>query len=420
MDGDGTRTVEALTGRVAAELLARSHLLAPEQIAVALMDAAGPLGVTAARIYLADLQQRYLRAMPGGSGQSPEVLGIDSTVAGYAYRMAQIHHSLAGDGGNLHRIWLPLIDGTERLGVLELMVAEMADDMLARCEMLASLAALIVVSKSHYSDTYAHTRRTQQMALQAELVWAFLAPRTFATDQVMVTATLEPAYEVGGDAYDYSLFGDRLHVSLFDAVGHDLAAGLLASVAMASCRSTRRSGGTLQDTVVRADHAIARQFGDSRFVTALLCDLNIATGEFSWIPCGHPPPLLIRGNKVVKELARQPQLPLGLAEDEMSTRRNLPAPLADSDDVAGASIEQLEPGDRLLLYTDGITEGRAADGSRFGIDRLTEFVMRHSYSGTPAPEMLRRLTRTITEYQHGRLFDDATIVLLEWMPATIL
>jgi serine phosphatase RsbU (regulator of sigma subunit) len=83
------------------------------------------------------------------------------------------------------------------------------------------------------------------------MVWAFLASRTFATGGVMVTATLEPAYEVGGDAYDYSLIGDRLHVSVFAAVGHDLAAGLLASVAMASCRSARRSGGTLQDIVTR-------------------------------------------------------------------------------------------------------------------------------------------------------------------------
>jgi hypothetical protein len=75
------------------------------------------------------------------------------------------------------------------------------------------------------------------MALQAELVWAFLAPRTFATDRVLLAASLEPAYEVGGDAFDYSLLGDHLHVSIFDALGHDLSAGLLASVGMASCRS---------------------------------------------------------------------------------------------------------------------------------------------------------------------------------------
>ena len=86
------------------------------------------------------------------------------------------------------------------------------------------------------------------------------------------------------------------------------------------------------------------------------------------------------------------------------------------DDEMPVCTERLEPGDRMLLYTDGVTEGRAADGSRFGVDRLSDFVIRHSHSGTPAPEMLRRLNWTITEFQHGQLSDDATIVLIEWMP----
>jgi serine phosphatase RsbU (regulator of sigma subunit) len=253
------------------------------------------------------------------------------------------------------------------------------------------------------------------MTLQAEMVWAFMAPRTFATDRFLVTATLEPAYDVGGDSFDYSLIGDRLHVSIFDATGHDLAAGLLASVGMASCRSSRRAGGTLSQIAARADHAIARQFGGNRFVTALLCDLDLATGEFAWIPCGHPPPLLIRGNKVVKELARRPRLPLGLSGLDGT-------PAADRYGAASGGTydhvesERLEPGDRVLLYTDGITEGRAADDSPFGTERLSDFVIRHSNAGTPAPETLRRLTQAITDYQHGKLTDDATIVLLEWMP----
>jgi serine phosphatase RsbU (regulator of sigma subunit) len=254
------------------------------------------------------------------------------------------------------------------------------------------------------------------MALQAELVWAFLAPRTFATERVLLAATLEPAYDVGGDAFDYSLIGDRLHVSIFDAAGHDLASGLLASVAMASCRSTRRSGGTLQDIVTRADHAISRQFGHSRFVTGLLCDLDVATGQFSWIPCGHPAPLLIRGNKVVKELTRPPHLPLGLADIDTLTGHRACREQLPNSDYPPAYSERLEPGDWVLLYTDGVTEGRAADGSHFGIERLSDFIIRHIQAGTPTPETLRRLTRAIIEYQHGRLSDDATIMLIEWMP----
>ena len=239
----------------------------------------------------------------------PRTLPIDSTLAGRAYQTITVQ---SGRAGPAHQVWIPLVDGTERLGVLGLTVADVSEAMLDRYRTLASLAGMLIEGKSSHSDTYAQVQRSTEMALQAELVWAFLPPRTFATARVQVSASLEPAYEAGGDAFDYSLLGDHLHVSIFDALGHDLAAGLLASVGIASCRSTRRAGGSLAAIAARADHAIATQFGESRFVTALLCDLDLVTGLLSWIPCGHPPPLLIRGNRTVKELARPPQPPLGL------------------------------------------------------------------------------------------------------------
>jgi serine phosphatase RsbU (regulator of sigma subunit) len=200
-------------------------------------------------------------------------------------------------------------------------------------------------------------------------------------------------------------------------------------VGVASCRSTRRAGGTLPDVVRRADNAIAGQFADIRFVTALLCDLDLSTGLFSWIPCGHPPPLLIRGNKVIKELARRPVPPLGLgsidSHDKIVARhpdarhpdaRHPDARHPDDGDATPVYTERLEPGDRVLLYTDGVTEGRSADGTPFGLDRLSDFIIRHSNDGISAPETMRRLNHAISEYQRGRLQDDATIVLVEWLP----
>jgi serine phosphatase RsbU (regulator of sigma subunit) len=266
--------------------------------------------------------------------------------------------------------------------------------MLARYRTFASLAGVLIASKSSYNDTYAQVQRSTEMALQAELVWAFLPPRTFATTRVQVCATLEPAYEAGGDAFDYSLLGDHLHVSIFDALGHDLAAGLLASI------------------MARADHAIASQFGDSRFVAALLCDLDLVTGLLRWIPCGNPAPLLIRGNRTVKELQRPPQPPLGL----VGVMNRQVQGVYDVEASAVECTEKLEPGDRVLLYTDGVTEGRAADGVPFGSERLADFIIRHSSAGLPAPETMRRLNRAILDYQHGRLRDDATAILVEWKP----
>jgi hypothetical protein len=403
---------------VLAGLLQQSHLLRPDAIEEMFAAAVRPLGITEVRVYLADLQQRNLEPLPVSHGwdgpeqegaKGRESLAIDSTIAGYAFRTVTIQHLPAGEGRDGYRVWVPLVDGTERLGVLSLLASDVGEAMLDRYRALASLAGLMIVAKSGHSDTYSHVRRSGRMAVQAELIWGFMVPRTFATDRVLVAATLEPAYEAGGDAFDYSMLGDHLYVAIFDGLGHDLAAGLLASVGVASCRSTRRAGGTLPDIVRRADNAIAGQFADIRFVTALVCDLNLSTGLLSWIPCGHPPPLLIRGNKVIKELARRPVPPLGLGG---IGRRGQPAEPATSP----VYTERLEPGDRVLLYTDGVTEGRSADGASFGLDRLSDFIIRHSNDGIPAPETMRRLNHAISDYQSGRLQDDATIVLVEWLP----
>jgi serine phosphatase RsbU (regulator of sigma subunit) len=416
--GPDERELDAVTGRVTAALLSRSHVLAPAEVAEALGQLARPLGVSAARVYLVDLQQRRLELLTAGEDKGADTLPIDSTLGGRAYQtltiqLAPVRGTDAGDSaGESYQVWIPLVDGTERLGVLSLTVADAGEAMLASYRTLASLAGLMIASKAVYSDSYAHIQRGREMTVQAELVWAFLAPRTFATDRVLLAASLEPAYEVGGDAFDYSLLGDHLHVSIFDALGHDLSAGLLASVGMASCRSTRRAGGSLADVAARADDAIAGSFGGDRFVTALLCDLDLVTGLFTWIPCGHPPPLLIRGNRIVRELDRAARPPLGLA-DFNPGRNSGPDGTAFS---APVCAEKLEPGDRLLLYTDGVTEGRAPDGTPFGLRRLADFIVRHSSTSLPAPETMRRLNHAILSYQHGRLLDDATAVLIEWQP----
>jgi hypothetical protein len=408
----------ATVGEVLTGLLSRSHLLEPGMVGDAIAEAAAPMGVLGVRIYLSDLQQRHLGAMPGGVATSSAAsYAINTTVAGRAYTSIRIQRSASSDDAEgSRRLWIPVVDGTERLGVMEMLVADDSDEMLDGYIALASLAGLMIVSKAGYSDTYAQTRRTQEMALQAELVWAFLPPRTFATDRVLVAATLEPAYAVGGDAFDYSVIGDDLYVSIFDGTGHDLASGLLASVAMASCRSTRRSGGTLAEVVSHADHAVSAQFGGNRFVTALLCHLNVVSGLFTWIPCGHPPPLLIRGNKVVKELDRRMRLPLGLTGIDDPRHVEGPDNAGNGGHGPPEHTERLEPQDRILLYTDGVVEGRAADGTPFGVERLSDFIIRHSQSGIPANETIRRLHHAISDYQHGRLVDDATIVMVEWLP----
>ena len=409
-----------MAGQPFAWLLSQSHLIRPGDVTAALAEAARPLGLSAPCVYLADMQQRHLMPLPADDEQASqgqaaaEPLLIETSTAGQAYRAVEIKHVLdtqaSRDWQNAYRIWVPLADGADLLGVLGLTATDTGEDTLARCRALASLTGLMVTAKARVSDTYARAQRTKKMSLQGEMIWALLPPRAFATEHVLLSAFLEPAYEAGGDGFDYSMLGDRLHVSLFDALGHNLSAGLLTSVCLASCRGSRRSGRSLADMVARADRAIVRQFGDYRFVTALLAELDVGTGQLSWVCRGHPAPLLIRGNRTVTEFTRPPELPLGLSVVDAA---------GDDDDAiieATLHTEQLQPGDRVLFYTDGVTEGHTTGGVPFGVERLGRFVVEHTTAGTPAPEIMRQLNHEIMDHQAGELRDDATVVMVEWEP----
>jgi serine phosphatase RsbU (regulator of sigma subunit) len=381
-------------------LLDAAHLTAPERLTELLIRHAAPVGITDVTVYLADLRHVALVPLESRERGEKPVLRIDATLAGRAFRTLTEVNARQDDG---HRVWLPLIDGTVRLGVLELTMdshGDLSQTTLARCRILAQITGLLIISKGPYSDTFARLRRREPMDLSAELEWALMPPQTVATGQVVVTAALEPAYRVGGDAYDFSLVHDEVHLSLFDAAGHDLTAGMVASIAMAASRNTRRSGGHLTDIALLADHALAQQNLDERFVTAILGVLDLLTGRLTWVNCGHPPPLLIRHERVVKELSRPPGPPIGLLDGE----------------VPDVHTENLEPGDRLLLYTDGVVEARTADGDLFGLQRLADAIIRTTAAGITAPEALRRLVHGLLAEHADRLTDDATIMLVEWRP----
>jgi serine phosphatase RsbU (regulator of sigma subunit) len=227
---------------------------------------------------------------------------------------------------------------------------------------------------------------------------------TFGTDRVVISCVLAPAYDVGGDSFDYAVDERTARLAVFDAMGHGVNAGLLATVAIAAYRHSRRAGLDLADTVVATDAAVAETFAAEQFVTAVLAELDLATGRLAWHCAGHPAPLLLRGNRVVKSLATDPGLPLGLG-----------AALGQSLQVREEVLEEvLEPGDRLLLYSDGVVEARNEDGEFFGADRLADFVSREAVAGQSAPETMRRLMHAILHHQAGRLQDDATTMLIEW------
>ncbi|MFF7857855.1 SpoIIE family protein phosphatase [Streptomyces sp. NPDC007904] len=396
MEGSGEGGRAMLDG-----LLAASHLMPVELLPAKTTECARAAGFQQVLIYLADLQRTalYLLADEKTAEQGYEaVLPVEGSVAGRAYQYVDVLPA-APAGAGPTEWWVPLLDGTERIGLLRVTTGR--DDARVRADMeaLASLIALIVVSKRGTSDALARLERARPMSLAAEMQWNLLPPRTYADGRVAISASLEPAYDISGDVFEYAVDGPLVDLSIFDAMGHDTAAGLSGTLALGACRHARRQGADLIGRGEAVEAALIEQYGRRRYVTGIMATLDTRTGVLEWINRGHHPPIIIRGNRWAMSAVCAPAHPMG-------TDLGLPSTVCR---------EQLQPGDRIVLYTDGITEARRAGGPEFGVDRFTDFLIRHHADGLPVPETLRRLVHAVLDYHDGHLEDDATVLMCEWI-----
>jgi hypothetical protein len=376
----------------AVDLLADAQFAVADDVPALLAKHARRLGTADAAIFLVDYEQRVLTPLPRPGGPHRQAVTVEGTLAGRAF--SALSPQLSGDGTLL---WVPMVEGNERLGVVGYeLTGPMAPGLLDAALRLTAQIAELVVTKANYGDFFEYHRRLAPMSIASDLAWQLLPPLTFGCDRLVISGALAPAYDLGGDTFDYGVDADTARIAVFDAMGHGLEAGLLATVAVAAYRNSRRQRLKLAETAAAVDEAIAVRFGPERFVTAVLADLDLASGRFRWVRAGHPAPLLLRGSKVVKTLRGDGGLPLGLGYPGVETE------------------ESLEPGDQVVFFTDGVTEARSPDGTFFGADRLADLVSRASAGGQPPPETLRRLMHSILDHQVGDLQDDATAVLVEW------
>jgi stage II sporulation SpoE-like protein len=374
------------------ELSRLSRLAAPERLPEIAAGAAEHFGGRDLEMLLVDHGQEVLVPLGGAGGP----FRIEGSVAGRAFRHVEVQE-IAVEGGT--RLWLPLLDGVDRLGAIGLTFSRLDDATRARAEHFTGLLGEMLMSKANYGDSVVRSARLRPMTLAAEMQWSLMPPLTVGSDRVVVSGFVQPSYEVGGDIFDYAIGESCAHIAIFDAMGHGLEAALLASVAVGAYRNARRRPLALAQTASAIDDALAGQFGHGRFVTALLAELDLDSGRLRWVAAGHPPPLLLRQARVVKELSRPPNTPLGLR-------------LTDSFTV---HEETLEPADRLVLYSDGVVEALdTTTGERFGIKRLADFIARAEAAGEPVPETMRRLGHAVVGHQGEGLQDDATQVLVEW------
>ncbi|HSK96787.1 MAG TPA: PP2C family protein-serine/threonine phosphatase [Euzebyales bacterium] len=353
------------------------------------------INATEAVLYLTDYGQRTLVPLSGVGVAKREPLQIDATLGGRAFRDVAMFDAETPDGRR--RAWLPLLDGTARLGVMEITVDRLDERMQGRLRQLAGLIAEIIVAKNKYADHYNVTRRRGEMTLAAEMQWSILPPPVFTTPKIAISGALEPCYEIAGDTFDYAYDDDVARMALIDAMGHGFEATIMSAVVIHTYRHSRRKGDDLTEIYHAMGETFATRFRDDQFATAMIAELDARTGRLRWVSAGHPAPLLVRAGRAIGALECVPALPIGMGGE-----------------VDEVSEMQLEPGDAVLLHTDGVTEARSEDGEFFGTERLADFVGRAAAAGLMPAETMRRLIHAVLDHQGGELQDDATLLLAQW------
>jgi serine phosphatase RsbU (regulator of sigma subunit) len=390
---EGRPAAESAGERLLGALLDRVHLITPQLTGPLIAQEAQTAGATDVSIHLQDLAQLTLRPLTG-RGLVGDPLPIADSLAGQAFSTEESVEEPLPDGSV--RLHLPLLDGSNRVGVLGLTLPRLNDYDRQLAQRLAGLVADMIVTNDDYTDAFARVRTVAPLSLSAHLQWQTLPPLSMTTPVVDLAGILEPAYEVGGDSFDYAFNDPVLHVAVFDAMGHGLEAATMATVVIAAYRHARRAELPLTEMYPAMDQAVATSF-PGRFATAQLGRLDTKAGVLSWVNAGHPPALWVRRSRVIGELTGPVSRPVGFG--------------------AGTPVvqtAQLEPGDRVLFFTDGVIEERLSGGEQFGEERLRDLIEQTTAADLTCAETVRRLSHALMAARSGRTSDDASLLLLEW------
>ncbi len=274
-------------------------------------------------------------------------------------------------------LYLPPEPQTEKVQLVQLIGIVVA----------TAIAAVVSVLRVQASQRLASLRELAAVAQQAVLRPIPERLGDLGVDVRYVSASAEA--DIGGDLYEAldTPYGTRVLIG--DVRGKGLDAVRLASIVLGSYRHVAHERADLRAVMADLDRTVARSVGDEDFVTA--CLMEERGGMLTVLNCGHPAPLLLRSGNVISLDPPAAAPPLGFLG------------------AAKPRVERLEPGDRILMFTDGLAEARR-DQEFFPIEQRAWRLLGHGRIG----DALLSLENALVEWVRGGLDDDVALVLVEY------
>lgn len=381
-------------GALLASIEAAPPVAAADVVGVALTEALGARRVSfliadysgRALIRLSHVGRDHADHEPGR--ERTESVPLSGTPHGRA--LAEQRVEVVDDDG-ASRLFAPVTSRGEAVGVLELELdGEPDEQTIAEVAEAAHALAYVVIANRRFTDLFEWGQRSVPLSLEAEIQHRLLpGAYTCEAGQFTLAGWLEPAGDVGGDTFDFSVERDTLHLSMTDAMGHTLEAALLATVLVGALRNARRRAVGLAAQARLAHEALTSFAVNSAFVTGQLVRIDLVSGVARIVNAGHPWPIRVRGGRAeTVELAAD--RPFGLPGTRDYREQDL----------------DLQPGDRLVFVTDGMLERNAT-----AVD--VHSVLAANQHLHPR-EAVQELTRAVVQACGGELRDDATVLCLDW------
>jgi len=218
-------------------------------------------------------------------------------------------------------------------------------------------------------------------------------------DKLQITASWQPARVVGGDYFDVIKFGEqRMAICIADVVGKGIAAALLMANVQAAVKAFATETASPSEVCERLNRVLCSNLAPEKFVTFFYCVIDTERAALSYCNAGHCYPLLARSTGEI-EACREGGTVLGVWPDSK---------------YEGATV-RLDPGDKILLFTDGITEATNASGEEYGEDRLSKRLAESS--GSKIATLHSTLIEEVFEFCGRDFADDATLVLVSFAPS---
>ena len=265
---------------------------------------------------------------------------------------------------------------------------------------LGQEAGVTVFNALHYKDLAEKERLDEEMKTGRQIQMALLPRQRPQTQGLIVHGLMQPAREIGGDYYDFITLPDKekLAIVIGDVSGKGVAAGLLMAMAKTAIHTLSREETSPREILLRTNQILNQHVGGQKFMTLLYLLWKPQAKTFTYSSAGHEHILFYHHQTQVLETIQSGGFMLGVLEN------------------IDSFIEEKEilvnPKDKILLYTDGVTEAENQQGDRFSLDRLKEVFKTHCEK--PAPEFMQAIKDEVYAFiGNYPQYDDITLVVME-------